>query len=101
MHLNDNYRDWDDDMLVGSIHIPEYLELAYWLRKLDYQGWLTLDIFPYRELAKVSVAEQCKKNMEFFLDAVDRVGLERIDQVVASGDALAVTALVREELLSG
>jgi xylose isomerase len=101
MHINDNYRDWDDDMLVGSIHAQEYLELAYWLRKLDYQGWLTLDIFPYRELDKVNVAVQCKKNMEFYLDAVDRVGLDRIEQVVASADALQVAALIRDELLGG
>jgi len=50
LHFNDNYRSWDDDMMVGSVHLVEYLELAYWLRKLNYKGWLTLDIFPYREM---------------------------------------------------
>ena len=26
IHLNDNYRSWDDDMMVGSVHLVEYLE---------------------------------------------------------------------------
>ena len=46
LHLNDNYHSWDDDMMVGSVHLVEYLELVYWLKRVDYKGWLTLDIFP-------------------------------------------------------
>ena len=40
LHLNDNYRYWDDDMMVGSVHIIEYLELIYWLKKTEYRGEL-------------------------------------------------------------
>lgn len=47
LHLNDNYRYWDDDMMVASVHIPEYLELIYWLKKVHYKGWYSLDIFPF------------------------------------------------------
>jgi len=46
LHLNDNHGDWDEDMMVGPVHLVAYLELAYWLRRLGYTGWLTLDIFP-------------------------------------------------------
>lgn len=48
LHLNDNYRAWDDDMIFGSVNLIEDLELLYWLRRPGYKGWLTLDIFPYR-----------------------------------------------------
>jgi len=44
LHLNDNYRDWDYDMIVGGVHIWETLELLYWLNKLGYDGWYTLDL---------------------------------------------------------
>lgn len=49
LHLNDNYRIADDDMPVGSVHWPQYLELFYWLKKLKYDGWYSLDLYPYRD----------------------------------------------------
>ena len=39
MHFNDNYRSWDDDMIVGSVHWVEYVELLHWLRETGYAGW--------------------------------------------------------------
>jgi len=49
LHLNDNYREWDHDMIVGSVHVWETLELLYWLNKVGYDGWYSLDIYPYRQ----------------------------------------------------
>ena len=34
MHFNDNWRLWDDDMTVGSVHTLEMLELLYWLDRV-------------------------------------------------------------------
>ena len=98
VHLNDNYRSWDDDMMVGAVHLVEYLELVYWLQRLDYRGWLTLDIFPYREDG-VRAATQCREWMEGLFAAVDKVGREAWAEVIRGGDATAATALVREALL--
>ena len=98
LHLNDNYRGWDDDMMVGAVHLVEYLELVYWLQRLDYRGWLTLDIFPYREDG-VSAAIQCRDWMEALFAAVDRVGLERFAEVIKGADATKATGLVREALM--
>jgi xylose isomerase len=49
LHLNDNYRAWDDDLIVGSVHFVEMLEFVYWLRRINYEGWYSLDIFPFRD----------------------------------------------------
>ncbi len=100
MHLNDNYRTWDDDMMVASVNIPETLELVYWLKKLNYSGWLTLDIFPYRE-EKVPVVKNCFAWLTALTSAVERVGLDKIGAVVAKGDANESVALVREMLIGG
>jgi len=98
MHLNDNYRDWDDDMMVGSVHLVEYLELVYWLKRLDYKGWLTLDIFPYRETDKVAVATQCREWMEALFAAVDRVGMDAFAEVIKQADACKASELVRKAM---
>ena len=97
LHLNDNHGDWDDDMMVGSVHLVDYLELVYWLKKLNYKGWLTLDIFPYREDG-VAAATQCREWMEALFRAVDRVGMDAFAKVIKSADACAATALVRQAM---
>ena len=97
LHLNDNYRSWDDDMMVGAVHLVEYLELAYWLKRLDYKGWLTLDIFPYREDG-VAAANQCRKWMEGFFAAIDRVGFDKFTETIKIADACEATKLVREAM---
>ncbi|MHB9024447.1 MAG: sugar phosphate isomerase/epimerase family protein [Armatimonadota bacterium] len=100
LHLNDNYRSWDDDMMVGSVHLVEYLELVYWLKRLNYTGWLTLDIFPYREDG-VQAAIQCREWMEGLFQAVERIGMAAFDEVIRNADACQATALVRKALLGG
>ena len=97
LHLNDNYRAWDDDMMVGAVHLVEYLELVYWLRRVEYKGWLTLDIFPYREDG-VRAATQCKAWMESFFAAVERVGLDACAEVIRKADGCDAVELVRKAL---
>ena len=97
LHLNDNHGDWDDDMMVGSVHLVDYLELVYWLKRLKYKGWLTLDIFPYREDG-VAAATQCREWMEALFRAVDRVGMDAFAKVIKNADACAATALVRQAM---
>jgi len=97
LHLNDNYRSWDDDMMVGAVHLVEYLELVYWLKRLDYKGWLTLDIFPYREDG-VQAATQSHLWMESFFDAIERVGMDAFAKVIKEADACKATELVRKAL---
>jgi len=95
LHLNDNYGSWDDDMMVGSVHLVAYLELVYWLKRLDYKGWLTLDMFPYREDG-VQAAIQCRQWMQGLFDAVDRVGMDSLADVIRDADACKAAAVVRK-----
>ncbi|MBI2841828.1 MAG: TIM barrel protein [Armatimonadetes bacterium] len=97
LHLNDNYRLWDDDMMFASVNIPEALELVYWIRRLNYGGWLTLDIFPYRE-DKLPAARNCFAWLETMFEAVEKTGLERINSIIQTADATQSSKLVREML---
>jgi len=49
LHLNDNYRDWDHDMIPGTVNLWDTLELFYWLERMQFDGWWGIDIYPYRE----------------------------------------------------
>ena len=84
-------------MMVGSVHTLEYLELLYWMRRVGYQGWLTLDIFPYREDG-VSAAKESIAWIQGMLQALDHIGDQHLEQVIASADATEASRLVRTAL---
>jgi sugar phosphate isomerase/epimerase len=98
MHFNDNWRLWDDDMTVGSVHTIEMLELLYWLDRLEYRGWYALDIFPYRENGLRAASESIRW-IEGLHNLLDKIGREHIAQVVSSGDAMAASEMIRHALL--
>ena len=94
MHLNDNYRLWDDDMIVGSVHTIEYLEMLYWLDRAGYQGYLSMDQYPYREEPEQAIAESIAWLLAL-RRVVDRMGSENITEVIRRGNAAEAQRLVR------
>ena len=98
MHFNDNWRLWDDDMTVGSVHTIEMLELLYWLDRVNYTGWYALDIFPYRENGLRAATESIRW-IQGLHGLLDKLGRERVGQVVASGDAMAASEMLRGAFL--
>ena len=84
-------------MIVRAVHLVEYLELVYWLKRLEYKGWLTLDIFPYREDG-VRAATECREWMAAFFRAVEREGVKKFTEVVRTADACSASELVRRAL---
>jgi xylose isomerase len=45
VHLNDNDRNWDWDMLPGAFHFWEFLEFFYFLKEVGYtDDWYSYDI---------------------------------------------------------
>ena len=97
MHFNDNYRSWDDDMIVGSVHFAEFLELLFWLGEVGYDGWLSMDQYPYREDGKGAVQGSVEfvQGVEGMLDAPAR---EKMRGIVARGDAVEAAAWFRSVL---
>ena len=98
MHFNDTWRLWDDDMTAGSVHTIELLEHLYWLDRVGYDGWYALDIFPYRE-NPVRAAQESIRWIQALHGLLDVIGRDRIAEVIASGDAMEASAMLREGLL--
>lgn len=97
MHFNDNYRSWDDDMIVGSLHVVEYFELLFWLRETGYSGWYSMDQYPYREDGVAAVSESVA-----FLRSVEALltppVMEEMRTLIAAGDATSTTRWMRQLL---
>ena len=99
MDVNDNLRNWDDDLVAGTVHPIELFEFFYTLRKNDWDGVWQLDQFPFRE----DSVEAAKAAIEF-LKAVDR-GLDKLDfeamaAAQADHDALAALRMAQRALFS-
>jgi len=49
IHLNENYKDSDPDMLFGTINFWEILEMFYHLNRTGFEGWASVDIIVPRD----------------------------------------------------
>jgi sugar phosphate isomerase/epimerase len=93
MHFNDNFASWDDDMIVGSVHSVEYIEMLYWLDRCAYEGWLSMDQYPYREDAAGAIGESIEWLVKF--DAIADAHRAELDELVAAGDAVKTSRWLR------
>ena len=46
VHLNDNDKFWDWDMIPGAYNFWDFIEFFYYLRKIGYDDWFSYDIYP-------------------------------------------------------
>ncbi len=87
IHLNDNYRDWDHDLIPGSVSVWDHIEFFYWVKKLKFDGWFSIDCFPYREDGTrvlertIQVCRKCSL-------VADRLMAMNLDKVQQKGDHL-------------
>jgi xylose isomerase len=98
-HMNDNYGAWDDDMIAGSVHLSEYLELLYVLRKISYAGWCSIDIFPFREDG-LRATEESVAYLVAYNRWVEKVGMDKIGSLIRSGDVTEVLRTIRTTLFA-
>lgn len=98
VHMNDNYRHWDDDMIVGSVHTIETLEFFYWLKRTNYDGWLSIDQYPYREDGLEAVREGVNM-MEKLNNLAHSLNETDIQQLIDHNNAAETTAYLRKLLL--
>jgi xylose isomerase len=93
MHFNDNYTAWDDDMIVGSVHSVCYIEMLYWLDRCGYNGWFSMDQYPYREEAACAIGESIEWLRKF--EHILQNNRKQFDKLVETGDAVATSKFLR------
>jgi xylose isomerase len=98
LHINDNYRAWDDDMIFASVHTVESLEFLYWLERTGYSGYYIFDVDPCREdstrfvKANITMVKKLRK----ILGGIDQDNLRKI---FSEHDAVGACDLIREILI--
>lgn len=46
VHLNDNDKFWDWDMVPGAYNLFDFVEFLYTLDRIGYDDWFAFDVFP-------------------------------------------------------
>jgi xylose isomerase len=101
IELNDNWREWDDDLTVGSVHLLETLEFLLATRRIGWNKPLILDQFPFRE-DPIQAAQESITTihaLERLLDRLDTAGfaLAQEKQDALQAQRLILSLLLDEE----
>jgi xylose isomerase len=100
VHVNDNYRDSDWDMLPGTVNFWDWLETFLYLDELGYEGWFTSDVTPAR-LDPLRVADMTYKTIENAMFFLKKIGADELRRLIRAGDVLETLAFVQDRLRDG
>ncbi len=99
MDVNDNLRGWDDDLVVGTVHMTEIFEFFYVLKINNWDGVWQLDQFPFRE-DHVEAANLSIRFLKHIYRALDKLDIAALQQAQAEQNPLKAQKLVQNALLS-
>lgn len=99
IEINDNWREWDDDMTVGSVHLIETIEAMLAVREIGWEQPILLDQFPFRE-DSVGAARASINTLKKIDALLDRIDMNALRTAQANQDALTAQQIVLDLLLS-
>lgn len=80
VHINDNFRNWDWDMVPGTVNLWDYIEFALALKKVGYNGWITADVFPQRH-DPIMIMEKTFDWMDYIFAIADKIDEDKLAQM--------------------
>ena len=98
VHVNDNYGDWDSDLIVGQVNLWTSLEFFYWLNRTGFNSWYIMDFFPYREDGKAALS-QCIRNTHRLADLASRLVESPMQTLQSAGDPVAIAEMLWQQVI--
>lgn len=89
IHINDNYRNWDWDMMPGTVNYWDWMETLLVLDEIGYDGWLVTDVFPART-DPVETLSASYRTICYTEKLLDRFGRDRLREMIRQGDVIRV-----------
>ena len=99
VHINDNDGKWDWDYFCGTKHFLEYVEFLYYLKKYDYNDYLTSDTSPTRWDIRGTFEANSRLSTKIWnlLDAID---LKALETLIAKGDYLETWKFIEQHIFA-
>ncbi len=99
LHFNDNYGEWDWDMIPATVRFWELLELIFWLRESGYRGWYSIDIIMPRGDATQAV-QQSVTNIQRLYRLTEKLDRQAILRNLHGADPLANLKLLSDQVFA-
>ncbi|NDJ75822.1 MAG: sugar phosphate isomerase/epimerase [Chloroflexi bacterium] len=93
IHVNDNYRNWDWDLVPGSVNWWDWIECLLYLDKVGYDGWLVSDVMPAR-LDGIKVKSAVAKSIVRGEKLLAKVNHDTLWAAIQQNDAFAAYDLM-------
>jgi xylose isomerase len=98
VHFNDNDRNADWDMPVGSVNLWDTLEALWYMDRVGYDGWIAYDVFTRAGDAAEAIAHTFE-TMDDLRSLLVKIGPDRLKTMVATGDSARTTRDLIKALL--
>ncbi|MDF7647752.1 TIM barrel protein [Pantoea sp. Acro-805] len=99
MDVNDNLRGWDDDLVVGTVHMTEIFEFFYVLKINNWDGVWQLDQFPFRE-DHVEAANLSIRFLKHIYRALDKLDIAALQEAQREQNPLKAQKIIQNALLT-
>jgi xylose isomerase len=99
IHINDNNRRWDWDLIPGTRNLWDYLELFYYLKKFNYQGWVTSDMSPVR-LDPIQAFERTIATTKKVIRIVNRLDSRKLQLMIDQEKTIETLQWLEEQVLA-
>lgn len=81
VHLNDNDKFWDWDMIPGAYNFWDFIEFLYYLKKLGYNDWIGYDVYP-KESDTVETFNVVTETTLKLLEITSRLEPDKIEELL-------------------
>lgn len=99
LHYNDNMRDWDWDMLPGSVNVWDLVETLYYLDRLNWQGWASYDVLSRSGDDIIQTQVATLRVMRLAQQFLEKLGHEKIEELIARGHPYEAIPYLWEQML--
>ena len=84
VHFNDNAREWDWDMLPGSVNLWDLVEMLFYMDRLGWDGWLSYDVVT-RDGDPVETMDVGIAVVKMAQELLAKMGSERMTELIQEG----------------
>ncbi len=99
IHVNDNDGRWDWDYFCGTKHFLEYVEFLYYLKKYNYNDYLTSDTSPTRWDIKGTFEANSRLSNRIW-KLFEQIDMDEFEGLIAGSDYLQTWQFIEANIFS-